>query len=239
MADGEHIATPSSKKPLLIVGVLVVVALVVVVFFSLAGGDAGPLGGIVNDDTPPTPEFAFVVAEPKTVETASAPNHQAAVTASQTPARAVTQRLDDLYTAAFLDPGNWMEGSYVDVVGFFSDDASSSAEDQLDVLTAGPGAAEAFDSIRPLPGRLKLRVLLDPAGVARSVEGSARFVARGTGPAGQVTMISTGQFIFGRVDGEWVVVSFSVQRSDEERTPKPGASTSPGASAEPSEAEPT
>lgn len=236
MADGEHIATPSRKKPLLIVGVLVVVALVVGVVFSLSGGDAGPLGGIVNDDTPPTPEFAFVVAKPKTVETASASNHQAAVTASQTPARAVTQRIDDLYTAAFLDPGNWMEGSYDDVVRFFSDDASSSAEDQLDVLTAGSGAAEAFETIRPLPSRLKLRVLLDPAGLARSVEGSAKFAARGTGPAGRVTMISHGQFIFGKVDGEWVVVSFSVERSDEERTPKPKTSTSPDASAEPSEA---
>ena len=41
------------------------------------------------------------------------------------------------------------------------------------------------------------------------------------------------------MDGEWLVVSFSVQRGDEEREPKPSASGSPGASgsAEPSEAE--
>lgn len=216
-----------------------VVALAVVAVFSLSGSDAGSLGDLVGDDTPETPEFTFEASKPKAVETSAKANHQAAVTAAQAPATAVTQQLDDLYTAAFLDPGNWMDGEYDDVLEFFSEDSRDAAEAQLDVLTAGPAAGDAFESIKPMPSTLKVHVLLDPSRVPHSVEGSARFVARGTGADGQVEMISKGQFVFEKVDGEWLVVSFSVQRSDEEREPKPSASGSPGASAsaEPSEAE--
>lgn len=216
-----------------------VVALAVVAVFSLSGGEAGPLADLVGDDTPETPEFAFDASKPKAVETSAKANHQAAVAAAQAPSETVTQQLDDLYTAAFLDPGNWMDGEYDDVLEFFSDDARGAAEAQLDVLTAGPEAGDAFESIRPMPSTLKVHVLLDPSRVPRAVEGSARFVARGTGVDGQVEMISKGQFVFEKVDGEWLVVSFSVQRSDEEREPRPSASGSPGASGsvEPSEAE--
>lgn len=220
-------------------GALVVVALVGVVIVSLSGGDGGPLGVIVGDDVPETPEFAFEVSKPKAVETSTKPDHQQAVAAAQAPAEAVTQRIDDLYTAAFLDPGNWMDGSYDDVLDFFADGASDAAEEQLDVLTAGPDAPDAFDTIKPMPSTLKVHVLLDPEGVPRAVEGSARFVARGTGAAIDVMLVSKGQFVFEKSDGEWVVVSFSVQRNDEESEPKPGSSSSPGASggADPSEAE--
>jgi hypothetical protein len=221
------------------VGALVVVALVGVVVFSLSGGDSGPLGGIVGDDTPETPEFAFEIEKPKAVETSTKPDHKQAVATAQGPAEAVAQRIDDLYTAAFLDPGNWMDGEYDDVLDFFAGGASDAAEEQLDVLTAGPEAADALDTIRPMPSTLKVHVLLDPDGVPRAVEGSARFVARGTGAAGQVMFVSKGQFVLEKSDGEWMVVSFSVQRNDEEREPKPDASSSPGASGsdEPAEAE--
>ena len=220
-------------------GALVVAALAAVVVFSLSGSDGGPLGDIVGGDVPETPEFAFEVSKPKAVETSTKPDHQQAVAAAEGPAEAVTQRIDDLYTAAFLDPGNWMEGSYDDVLEFFADGASDAAEAQLDVLTAGPDAPEAFDTIKPMPSTLKVHVLLDALGVPRAVEGSARFVARGTGAGLDVTLVSKGQFVFERSDGEWRVVSFSVQRNDEEREPKPSSSSSPGASgsAEPSEAE--
>jgi hypothetical protein len=221
----------------MIVGALVVAALLAVVILSLSGGD-GPLGVIVGNDTPEPPAFDFDVATPKPVETATNPDHQQAVAASEAPAEAVTERMDALYTAAFLDPANWMEGSYDGVLELFTGGARDAAEKQLDVLTAGPDAGEAFETIRPMPSTLKLHVLFDPAGVARSVEGSARFVARGTGADGQVLLISKGQFIFEKADGEWLVVSFSVQRSDDERAPKPGTSSSPsGGSAEPSGAE--
>lgn len=217
----------------MIVGALLSAALVGGIVLALSGGDDGPLD-VFNDDTSDAPAFDFDVAKPKPVETAPDPDHQQAVAAAQGPADSVAQRLDDLYTAAFLDPGNWMEGSYDEILDLFAGGARDAAERQLAVLTAGEEAGAAFDTIKPLPSRLKLHVLIDPAGVAQSVEGSARFVAKGTGADGLVMLISRGQFIFEKSDGEWLVVSFSVQRRDEARE-RTAVSTSPGgASAEPS-----
>ena len=219
-------------------GVVVVVALVVVVVLSLSGGDAG-LGGIVGEETPPTPEFAFVSDKPKAVTTAADADLKEAQAAATPAAKAVTRQLDDLYTAAFLDPGNWMEGSYDDVLAFFTDGALEEAETEIDVLTAGPEAGQAFEAIAPMPSELKVHVLLNPEGIPNAVEGSVRFFARGTGSGDPVLLASKGQFILERRDGEWLVVSFSVQRSDEVEAPAPSASATSGATgdAEPSEAE--
>lgn len=220
----------------MVVGALLAVAIVGVIVFALSGGGDGPLD-VFNDDTPDAPAFDFDRAKPKPVETAPDPDHQQAVAAAQGPADSVAQRLDDLYTAAFLEPSNWMEGSYDEILDLFASGARDAAERQLAVLTAGEEAGAAFDRITPLPSTLKMHVLFDPAGVARSVEGSARFVAKGTGADGLVMLISRGQFIFEKSDGEWLVVSFSVQRRDEAREPTP-ASPSPGAeSPEPSGAD--
>lgn len=220
-------------------GALVVAALVVGVIVSLSGGGAIELPGLDGDDAPETPEFAFEASDPKTVETAAEPDRDEATAAARAPSKAVMHRLDELYTAAFLDPGNWMEGEYDDVLDFFSEEARDAAEKQLDVLTAGPEAAAAFDTIEPRPSTVKLRVLLDLARVAHAVEGSARFVAIGSGADAQVALVSEGAFVFEKIDGEWLVVSFSVSRSDDERQPKPSPSSSSGASesAGPSEAE--
>ena len=55
-----------------------------------------------------------------------------------------------------------MDGEYDDVLEFFSDGASDAAEAHLEVLTAGPEAGEAFETIKPMPSTLKVHVLLDP-----------------------------------------------------------------------------
>jgi hypothetical protein len=233
-ADGRHAATPSRTKLLVVVGAIVVAAIAVAAVVVLAGGDTS-LGGIVGPDEPETPEFAFERSKLTAVETAAKPNHKQAVISAREPAEAVTDQLDALYIAAFLDPANWLEGDYDDVLGFFTGGARDEAERRLDVLTAGPGAADAFDAIQPVVGGLRLHVLLDPGGVPRAVEGTARFIARGRGADGDVMMVSKGEFIFEKDDGEWLVMSFSVQRDDEAREPKPSAS----ATAEPSEAEAT
>ena len=208
-------------------GVIVVAALVVVVLLSLSGGEAGPLGGIVGDDTPPAPAFAFETGKPKAVATAASTKAEAAAAPA---AKAVVQQLDALYTAAFLEPANWMDGDYDDVLSFFAGGARAEAESEIDVLTAGPEAGEAFDTIAPQPSKLKVQVLLDPGGAPHPAEGRGRVFARGTGAGGPVLLASNGQFILEKRDGRWLVVSFSVRRHDETEEPKPNASATSGAS---------
>ena len=54
-----------------------------------------------------------------------------------------------------------------------------------------------------------------PEGAPYAVQSTARFIATGKGESGTVTFVSKGRFIFQKRDGEWRVVSFSVQRNDE------------------------
>jgi hypothetical protein len=218
------------------VGVFVV-ALLVAVGLSLSGGEAGPLGGIVGSDTPDTPAFAFDPAKPKAVETSAEPNHKAAAKAAEPAAEAVTQRLDDLYTAAFLDPGNWMDGDYETVLELFADGARDEAETELGVLTAGPEAGAAFETIHPLPSTLKVRVLLTADRTPHAVEGTVRFFATGEGTGAPVMIVSKGEFIFEKSDGEWLVTAFSVQRNDQEDEQDASSSGASDASATPSEAD--
>lgn len=219
-------------------GIFVVAVLVGVGVFSLSGGEAGPLGGIVGSDTPDAPAFAFDLAKPKAVETSAKPNHKAAAAAAAPAAETVAQQLDEMYTAAFLDPGNWAEGDYGDVLELFAEGARNEAETKLDVLTAGPDAGGAFDTIEPLPSTLKVHVLMTADRTPHAVEGSVRFLALGEGSGAPVTFVSTGQYIFQKSDGEWLVTAFSVQRKDEQE--EPDASGTPAgseASATPSEAD--
>ena len=67
---------------------------------------------------------------------------------------------------------------------------------------------------------------------------SSRKGPRNQGESGTVTFVSMGQFIFQKRDGEWRVVSFSVQRNDEGDIAGSGsASSSPSGTGEPTEAE--
>jgi hypothetical protein len=116
----------------------------------------------------------------------------------------------------------------------FSRGARDEAERRAEVLTAGPEAADAFETIEPLPSDLELQVLLDADGVPRAVVGTVRFSARGTGADAVVMLRSDGRFIFGKSNGDWTVVSFSVSRSDKEKELPPSASPSSEPSAAPS-----
>ena len=117
---------------------------------------------------------------------------------------------------AFLDPDNWLEGSYDGVWELFESCASTEAQEQVETLTAGVGAGDAFEQILPEHGTLKTKVLFDQKEQAFSVVAITRFEAVGTGKDGDdVRMTSRGQFVFQQVDGEWRVVSFKVLRDNE------------------------
>lgn len=134
---------------------------------------------------------------------------------------------------AFLDPDNWLEGSYDGVWELFESSASTEAQEQVETLTAGVGAGDAFEQILPELGTLKTKVLFDQKEHAFSVVAITRFEAVGTGKEGDdVRMTSRGQFVFQQVDGEWRVVSFKVLRDNEvEASSSPASATPSGSTA--------
>ena len=120
LSDGRHVSRSSRIKPAyLIVGGVVVVAAVVLGFVLLGGADGIPLiGGSPN---PPTPEFAFKMTKVTPVATRSESKHQDLETKAKEAADQVDDQMNALYIGAFLDPDNWLDGSYDSVWELFDE----------------------------------------------------------------------------------------------------------------------
>ena len=203
-----------------------VVVAVILVFVPKGGGDSE--GPFKHD--PETPPFEFVPAKVLSVPTNPDADEAALQTRAEAPAAEVTKAMDALYISAFLDPANWQDGTYDDVWALFDPGSGTEAQAQIEVVTAGTGAGAAFDSIVPIgDSTLSTKVLFDPADEPYSVIAIVRFKARGSGIDGQdVEIMSSGQYVFQRVEGSWMVVSFKVLRDDEmrvRRSPSPSGSS--------------
>jgi hypothetical protein len=205
---------------------VVVVAAVVLGFVLLGGADGIPIiGGSPN---PPTPEFAFEMKKVTPVATSAESKHQDLETKAHHAADQVGEQMNALYIGAFLDPDNWLEGSYDDVWDLFDEGASAEAQAQLETITAGTAAGDVFEQILPESGVLKTKVLFDLEDEAFSVVAVTSFEALGSGKDGQdVRMTSRGQFVFQQVDGDWRVVSFKVLRDNEVEAQSVSASATP------------
>lgn len=214
LADGRHASSSARIKPAyLILGGVLVVA-VVLGFLLLGGRGALPDLGF-GSSTPPTPDFAFTMAKVIAVPTRAGTKIATLKTTAKTSADEVKQAMNKLYIGAFLDPGNWQAGSYGDVWDLFDTGASTEAQQEVDTLTAGTGAGDTFDTILPVTGSLKTKVLFDQKDQPFSVVAIVNFQATGSDKAGGDLQInSEGQFVFQQVDGVWKVISFRVLRND-------------------------
>ncbi len=232
LSDGRHASSSSRIKPAyLIVGGVIVVAAVVLGFVFL-GGDGAIIPILGGSPKPPTPEFAFDVTKVTPVATRDEVKHAELQADAEVAADEVTVQMDALYMGAFLDPDNWLDGSYDSVWELFESGASIEAQSQIETLTAGVGAGDAFEQILPDEGTLKTKVLFDQKEQAFSVVAITRFEAVGTGKDGDdVRMTSRGQYVFQQVDGAWRVVSFKVVRDNEVEASASPSTTPSGSTA--------
>lgn len=215
MADGRHASKSSRIRPatLIIGGVAVLIAVVIAVLL-LGGGDKLP--GIIGPDLLETPPFAFEASKVIVVPTRADAQDGELEAKAEPVAAEVEDTMDALYIGAFLDPGNWQEGAYDDVWELFEPGAGAEAQAQVDTLTAGTGAGDAFDEIQPTLGTLQMKVLFDQEDQAFSAVAIVRFAARGKSKEGpDVRIRSEGQFVFEQTDGVWKVVSFRVLRHND------------------------
>jgi hypothetical protein len=238
LAEARHAAASSRRKPITIALAVVAVLGLGALAFALTGGNDGPLGPLVPGTGEPdrvTPEFDFAVRPARAVPTVQqkAKHH---VPEAEKASTEVTVVLDDLYTAAYLDPDNWTNGTYDSMLEAFDAKAAAQAGSDLATLTAGASAGETFDDIQPGRGLVRSDVLMDAKGHAASVAARVTFTARATSLDGTVTlMMSEGEFFFRPVDGGWKVVGFDVKRSDKVvEAPTPSVTTSVTTSASPS-----
>lgn len=203
---------------------MLVVAVVLIVSLLGGGGGRALIGG---GSEPTTPSFSFKVTKVTAVPTRPSATADQLKDKAKPPANEVVHVMDALYVQAFLNPDNWQHGSYDDVWSMFDAGAAAEAQQQVDTLTAGSGAGDAFDEILPKSGTLKAKVLLDPKDVPYSVVAIVKFTAIGSGKDGKdLAMTSQGQFVLQKIDGTWKVVSFRVLRNDVPKAPSPSATAS-------------
>jgi hypothetical protein len=242
VANRTHRRARKRKVPLAAALVPIgLVALGVVVVLALGGGDAVddllPGGG---DDGPSmeTPPFDFrlsrttdVVATADDVEIETLRPTADAVREDVVPV------LDELYTNAYLDPTNWREGDYEEILDLFTEGAAASVAENLETLTLGASAGDLYDTVSPTKGSLRFSVLFDPEGGVDTIVVRVRFYALGERTDGTfVSIVSAGQVFLRDVDG-WTITAFDLRRADRETeapTPSPSASASASASGSPS-----
>jgi len=227
----ERRSAASRRRILLLVVPAALVAVAAVLLLLLGGGNGGGIPFIGDDEDHTVPEFDFRVS-PKTavVATSADADVEALRPAAEQAGAEVTAVLDELYTAAFLDPTNWREGDYEEVFAFFADGAVGAAREAVETLALGAGAGDVFEKVTPRRGRLAFRVLFDPDGAADTVVARVRFRALAERTDGTYqTIVSQGQFFLRDVGG-WKVTAFDVERKDREaKPPAPAPSASPSA----------
>jgi hypothetical protein len=220
-------------SPALLVIPLVLVVAAVVLFLVLRGDD----GGIpfVGDDGPTeAPPFDFEILRVRPVATSEGADEAALADEAAAIERELTPVVDELYTNAFLDPANWRDGDYAEVLERFGDGARPTAEGSIETLTLGANAGDVYDEVAPDRGTLSYKVLFDGEGAVNQVVVEVRFTALGTRADGGYTqVVSEGTYFFDD-PGTWLVSAFDVTRADREAQPPSPATSgsgSPSASA--------
>jgi hypothetical protein len=230
LSEGRHRSASERRVPSAVWIAIPLVVLVAagIAFFALRGG--GPSDTIPTntvDDSIPTFDFATGKVAAVTVAKDDGSGSQAAADRTAT---AVTKTMTALYTEAFLDPANWRAGSYDNIWTLFDEGSRSTAQQDAETLTLGAAAGDTFDTVDQPRGRMTVRVLLDEKSQPVTAVAVVSFAAVGDRTDGKLTAIrSVGQFFLRPTSDGWRVSSFSVDRHDEVRTPKPGPTGTPSA----------
>lgn len=228
-------ATRKRRVPIALLLVPVALVAAGVVLILMLGGDGDGVLGI-GDDGPSdeVPPFEFRLAKTSVVATVEDADVEALQTSAQTLTTEVEPIIDDLYTNAFLDPTNWREGDYEEVMGMFAEEALPSAQEGIETLTLGATAGDVYETVTPRKGSLRFDVLFDQEGSPDTVVVDVRFYALGERADGTFTsIVSVGQLFLSDLGG-WKVTAFDVRRADKEtKPPSPSPSGSASASSSP------
>ncbi|MGQ0670598.1 MAG: hypothetical protein ACT4PO_13150 [Actinomycetota bacterium] len=228
MSEGRHRATPQRLHPAVIVAAVVVVAGLGVGAFLLLRDGADGSGGFFGGGPDNTiPEFDFTVGQATAISTTN-PESKELAAAAETAADQVVEPMTALYVEAFLDPANWREGTYDEVWALFEKEAATSAQEDMEILTLGTQAIDAYEKVEPVKGKLSFRVLLDDEGNPATIVVVVRFVANAEAEGGDViAIVSTGQYFLRDTGDGWKVYSYDITREDHAKAPSPAPAASP------------
>lgn len=129
--------------------------------------------------------------------------------------RKVRQVLEALHRDAFLDPRNWRQARYEEVLNHFVGRARRAARKDLATLTLGRGADELLETVGRPKGIMRSRVLVGAGGRALTAAVTTRFSAKAQRTAGGLRVVSGRAHWFLRPSPRgWLVFAYDMRRLD-------------------------
>jgi hypothetical protein len=210
----------------LVVGIIIALVVIGGLWFLFGRGKDSPIADIINPP-PPVPTFQFKTVVPKyEALQAQIPKAKLEKAAKQT-APAIEKATTEFLQAGYVNPDGWGDSGSIN--GFFTDDAKTQVDANIDTLTLGKTASDQFDTFTPSKGNtIKVTALVD--GNLNVVNAAAEFTFKGTaansdGTKSSVTVTGT---MFLVPDGnDWKIESFHINREEKpHKAPSASASAS-------------
>jgi hypothetical protein len=203
---------------LAIVAGALVVALGVAGWFFFLRADA-PFGGR------PAPAFSFQLGKVNSVDL-----DRASPKGLEAAAKQLRSTLDAMYTAGFVDPDKWEDGTFPEVLEAFAMDASEVAGRDLADLTLGPASSQV-EFVDPDRSRLAVKFLVGQEGRPYAALAAATFRATGElANGGTLGITHEGRYIMRPIDGRWMIVGYTVDGRLQPRKPSPSSGGTGGSS---------
>jgi hypothetical protein len=216
----------------IVVGIIVALVVIGGLWFLFGRGKNSviPIGAA---STPPVPTFQFsnVVTKYEALQAQLTKSKLEKAAKHATPTIETATR--EFLQAGYVNPDGWGDSGSID--GFFTDDAKTQVDANVDTLTLGKNASDHFDTFTPNQkgNTVKVTALID--GNLTVTRAAAEFTFKGKaansdGTSSQVTVTGT-LFFVPDGNGDWKIESFHINR---EEKPHKAKSASASASETPS-----
>jgi hypothetical protein len=213
-----------------VVGIVAILVVIGGLWFLFGRGKDSPLAGIIGPSTPPVPTFHFTTVVPKYEALQAQLSKSKLQKASKQAAPAVDKATAEFLQSGYVDPDGWGDSGSID--GYFTDDAKSQVDANIDTLTLGKNASDQFDTFTPNKkgNTVKVTALID--GNYTVTRAAAEFTFKGTaansdGTSSKVTV--TGTLFFVPDGSNWKIESFHINRVEQpHKAPSASASASGG-----------
>jgi polyisoprenyl-teichoic acid--peptidoglycan teichoic acid transferase len=125
------------------------------------------------------------------------------------PAEQIRQTMTAMYSAGFLDPGQWASG-YPTVLDAFAQNIRGEAQSDLNRLTLGPSTRD-LHSVQPVDAQIVVRFLRNDHGNPVAAIADMQFQGIGYGEGIEVPIRHGGEYEMRPVNGTWLVTGYEVR----------------------------
>jgi hypothetical protein len=213
-----------------VVGVIVALVVIGGLWFLFGRGKDSVISGVFGPTPPPVPTFHFTNVVPKYEALQAQLSKEKLQKAAKHAAPTIEKATTEFLQSGYVSPDGWGDSGSID--GYFTDDAKTQVDANVDTLTLGKDAKDTFDTFTPNKkgNTIKVTALID--GNYNVTRTAAEFTFKGTaansdGTSSKVTVTGT---LFYVPDGsDWKIESFHINRVEQpHKAPSASASASGG-----------